>query len=191
MIAQYMIDAPTLIKTHRLSAQLSQRELARRAGTSSATLNRYESGVVDPTTLTLNRILRACLPRRRRWASATELAHGIADMLRAGDAANAWRLVAEFIDDDQESDDREFALVVADAPASEGDSRAVALTAAIVEHLSATRGLVPPPWTQVTLEVTPWWFVAGDRFRAVALRESPPSFARRGIFVTSGALERV
>jgi transcriptional regulator with XRE-family HTH domain len=186
-----MIDAPALIKTHRLSAQLSQRELARRAGTSSATLNRYENGVVDPTTLTLNRILRACLPRRRRWASATELAHGLADTLRAGDAAIAWRLVAEFIDDDHGSDDREFALVVADVPTPEDDPRAVALTAAIVEHISARRGLVPPPWTQVILEVTPWWFVAGESFRAVALRESPASFVRRGIFVTSGALERV
>lgn len=186
-----MIDAPSLIKRHRLSAQLSQRELARRAGTSSATLNRYESGVVDPTTLTLNRILRACLPRRRRWTSAAELAHGLADTLRDEDGANAWRLVAEFIDDEQRSDDSEFALVVADAPTPEDDPRAVALTAAIVEHISVQRGLVPPPWTQVNLEVTPWWFVAGDRFRAVALRESPPSFVRRGIFVTSGALERV
>ncbi len=186
-----MIDAPSLLRRHRVNAQLSQRELARRARTSSATLNRYEKGVVDPTTLTLNRILRACLPRRRRWASATELAHGLAQTLHTEDATNAWRLVGEFIDDDQGSDDREFALVVADAPVPEGDPRAVALTAAIVEHLSASRGLVPPPWTQVSLEVTPWWFVAGDHFRAVALRESPPSFVRRGIFVTSGALERV
>lgn len=186
-----MIDAPSLLRRHRLDAELSQRELARRSGTSSATLNRYEKGVVDPTTQTLNRILHACLPRRRRWASAAELAHGLAAALRAGGATNAWRLVAEFIDDDQGSDDREFALVVADAPAPEDDLRAVALTAAIVEHISASRGLVPPPWTQVALEVTPWWFVAGERFRAVALRESPPSFVRRGIFVTSGALERV
>jgi transcriptional regulator with XRE-family HTH domain len=186
-----MVDAPSLIKRHRLTARLSQRELARRAETSSATLNRYENGVVDPTTLTLNRILRACLPLRRRWASATELAHGLAETLRAGNPANAWRLVAEFIDDDQKSDDREFALIVADAPTPEDDPRAVALTAAIVEHISVERGLVPPPWTQQNLEVTPWWFVAGDRFRALALREAPPSFVRRGIFVTRGALERV
>jgi transcriptional regulator with XRE-family HTH domain len=186
-----MIDGPALIRRHRLGAQLSQRELARRAGTSSATLNRYESGIVDPTTGTLNRILRACLPRRRRWASATELARALGRTLRTGEAADAWRLVAEFIDDDRGADDREFALVVADMPAPEEDPRAVALTAAIVEHLSARRGLVPPPWTQAVAEVTPWWFVGGERFRAVALRESPPSFARRGIFVTAGALERV
>jgi transcriptional regulator with XRE-family HTH domain len=186
-----MINAADLIRSHRQAARLSQRELARRAGTSSATLHRYEAGRVDPTTGTLNRILRACLPRRRRWASAAELGQALGPPLRAGEVSDAWRLVAEFLDDDRGADDLEFALVVADAPISTGEHRADALVAATVEHLSVKRGLVPPSWTQGTLEVTPWWFVAGDGFRALALRESPPSFARRGIFITSGALERV
>jgi hypothetical protein len=146
---------------------------------------------VDPSTGTLNRILRACLPRRRRWASAAELSHALGERLRAGETSDAWRLVAEFIDDDRGGDELEFALVVADAPTSTGERRADALVAAIVEYLSVKRGLVPPSWTQTSLEVTPWWFVAGEGFRALALRESPPSFARRGIFITSGALERV
>jgi transcriptional regulator with XRE-family HTH domain len=186
-----MIDATDLITRHRRAAGLSQRELARRAGTSSATLHRYEKGLVDPTTGTLNRILRACLPRRRRWGSASELGHALVRELRAGDKASAWRFVAEFLDDDQGADDSEFALVVADAPMQEGEPRADALVAALVEYLSTNRGLVPPSWTQPALEVVPWWFVAGERFHALALRESPPSFARRGIFVTNGALERV
>jgi len=186
-----MIDAADLITQHRRAAGLSQRELARRAGTSSATLHRYEKGTVDPTTRTLNRILRACLPRRRRWASAAELSHALAHRLRVGDSATAWRLVSEFLDDDQGADDSEFALVVTDAPMQESEPRAHALVAAIVEYLSVKRGLVPPLWTQAASEVVPWWFVAGDRFRALALLESPPSFVRRGIFVTRGALERV
>lgn len=186
-----MVSASDLIRTHRLRARLSQRELAKRAGTSSATLNRYEKGVVDPTTGTLNRILRSCMPRRRRWASAAELHGALARTLIAGDPAHAWRLVAEFLDDDQGADDQEFELAVADAPIDEDAPRADALIAAVVEHLSVKRGLVPPSWTQVAREATPWWFVAGDRFRALALRESPPSFARRGIFVTGGAFERV
>jgi len=81
MIADIVVDASQLIRTHRLAAGLSQRELARRAGTSSATLHRYESGAVDPSTGTLNRLLRACLPRRRRWASLAELAPAIAGSL--------------------------------------------------------------------------------------------------------------
>jgi hypothetical protein len=41
-------------------------------------------------------------------------------------------------------------------------------------------------------ECAPWWFVADlPGFVPTALRESPISFARRGIFITRGALERV
>lgn len=99
--------------------------------------------------------------------------------------------MAEFIDDDSGADNREFTMVVTGPPAADDDPRAVALTAAIVEHISLNRALVPPSWTQPAVEVAPRWFLADDRFRAMALRESPPSFARRGIFVTSSALERV
>jgi transcriptional regulator with XRE-family HTH domain len=185
-----MIDASLLIRGHRSAAGLSQRALARRAGTSSATLNRYEAGTVDPSTATLNRILRGCLPRRRRWSSLAELAPAVAAELRRGTGSQAWRSVAEFLDDDRGADARELLLSVADAPSPTGDSRADAVAAALAEHLCAQRGLTPPAWTQAPVEATPWWFVAGEAFRALALRESPISFARRGVFVTAGAFER-
>lgn len=144
---------------------------------------------MDPTTGTVNRLLHACLPRRRRWASAAELAQALDGELQP-ESGGAWRLVGEFIDDDRGADDHELALSVADAPGPTGTTRALALAAALAEHLCVLRQLVPPSWTQVIVEVLPWWFVAGDGFNALALRESPPSFARRGIFVTGGALER-
>lgn len=184
-----MIDAPKTIRLRRLAAGISQRELARRAGTSSATVHRYETGQVDPSAGTLNRLLRSCLPRRRRWASVAELCDAVDDALVRGHVA-VWSLVAEFLDDDQHADDREFALTVTDAPGAAEDPRAPALAAALVEHLSAQRALPPPTWTRGVGEVTPWWFVAGDPFKAVAMRESPASFASRGIFITVGALER-
>jgi transcriptional regulator with XRE-family HTH domain len=184
-----MIDARKLIRARRLAAGISQRELARRAGTSSATVHRYEAGQVDPSVGTLNRLLRSCLPRRRRWSSVAELGDALDDALARGET-NCWRLVAEFLDDDQRADDGEFALSVMDAPGPARDPRARALSAALADHLSARRGLPPPGWTCGIGEVTPWWFVAGDPFKAIALRESPPSFATRGIFITSGALER-
>lgn len=187
-----MLDAPRLIRSHRLAARLSQRELARRAGTSAATLNRYESGAIDPSTGTVNRLLHACAPRRRRWASVAELAPALASMLARGPATEAWRqTVGEFLDDTRTASDEELRLSVADAPTPTGDLRADAIAAALAEHVCVRRGVVPPAWTQAPLEATPWWFPAGERFRALALRESPPSFARRGVFVTTGALERV
>lgn len=52
--------AADLILSARLRAGLSQRELARRAGTSQSTLNRYERGKVEPSLRTVNRLVHAC-----------------------------------------------------------------------------------------------------------------------------------
>jgi transcriptional regulator with XRE-family HTH domain len=51
--------AGNLIKIARSGAGLSQRELARRAQTSQATLSAYESGRKSPTLDTLERVVRA------------------------------------------------------------------------------------------------------------------------------------
>ena len=51
--------AGNLIKLARHDAGLSQRELARRAGTSQATLSAYEAGRKSPSLETLARIVRA------------------------------------------------------------------------------------------------------------------------------------
>lgn len=48
-----------MITTARERAGLSMRELARRAGTSHATLSAYEHGTKSPTAATLHRIVRA------------------------------------------------------------------------------------------------------------------------------------
>lgn len=185
-----MISAAYLIRSHRLAIGLSQRELARRAATSAATLNRYERGIIDPTVETLNRILAACTRRRRRWASLAQLGPALVSV-SAEFPDEVWRLVGEFLDDDKGADDEEFVNSVVDPPLPTGEVWVDALVAALAEYLSAQRDIAPPPWTQVPIEVVPWWFVAGRRFAAIATRESPASFSRRGIFVTSGALERV
>jgi transcriptional regulator with XRE-family HTH domain len=49
-----------LLADARLRANLSQRELAKRAGTSCSAVANYESGKVDPTVGTLERIIAAC-----------------------------------------------------------------------------------------------------------------------------------
>lgn len=54
------MDAATLIRDGRSSAGLSQRELARLAGTSQPAIARYESGASIPTLATLDRLLEAC-----------------------------------------------------------------------------------------------------------------------------------
>ncbi|HEX2195623.1 MAG TPA: helix-turn-helix transcriptional regulator [Actinomycetota bacterium] len=51
--------AGDLIRIARHEAGLSQRNLAKRAGTSQATLSAYESGKKSPTLDTLQRVVRA------------------------------------------------------------------------------------------------------------------------------------
>ncbi len=53
------MDVSDLIRRARLEARLSQRDLARRAGTSQSALARYEGGHSQPSLTTLERILRA------------------------------------------------------------------------------------------------------------------------------------
>jgi transcriptional regulator with XRE-family HTH domain len=54
-----------MLSMARRRAQLSQRELARRAGVPQPTISRIENGVVSPTLDTLTRLIRACGMRLR------------------------------------------------------------------------------------------------------------------------------
>lgn len=56
-----MADSPsTLVRELRLGAGLSQRALARRAGTSQPAIVRYERGAATPSWETLQRLAAAC-----------------------------------------------------------------------------------------------------------------------------------
>ena len=79
-----------------------------------------------------------------------------------------------------------------EAPQSTGDSRVDAAFAAMAEHLARQDGWTVPLWARLPgREAWPWWFVTDLRgLHPRALVESPSSFSRRGVFITSGALER-
>lgn len=64
------MSASSLLRYARRKADLSQRELGRRAGTTQATISRVEEGLISPRFDTLERLLDACgfelqaIPRR-------------------------------------------------------------------------------------------------------------------------------
>lgn len=80
-----------------------------------------------------------------------------------------------------------------DAPPATGDSGVDAAIAALAEHLARRDGWRPPSWAfDERRYAEPWWFVSGVRaWHALALVESPLAFRKRGVFLTSSALERV
>ena len=59
-------------------------------------------------------------------------------------------------------------------------------------HLARRDGWRVPAWTRdPEREAVPWWFVTDLRgLHPRALVESPSSFRRRGVFITSDALAR-
>jgi transcriptional regulator with XRE-family HTH domain len=60
-----------LVRGARLEAGLSQRALARRAGTSQPAVARYETGAASPSWETLQRLVKAC---GKRLEVSTEIA---------------------------------------------------------------------------------------------------------------------
>jgi len=80
--------------------------------------------------------------------------------------------------------------LVAPQPVPTGDARFDALLAAITEYLCAREGLLAPTWVEDPSRfLDQWWFVSGiQSLHADAIAHSPISFARRGVFITAGAL---
>jgi len=64
------MNAASILRYARRKANLSQRELGRRAGVTQATISRIEEGLISPRFDTLERLLDACgfqlqaIPRR-------------------------------------------------------------------------------------------------------------------------------
>jgi len=82
---------------------------------------------------------------------------------------------------------------IGERPEPTADARADAYLGALAEHLAATHGLTRPGWAVEPLRfLDRFWFVSDvPGFRALAIAQSPAAFRRRGIFVSSGALQRV
>jgi hypothetical protein len=130
---------------------------------------------------------------RMSWKenTAREVGEEIAACLAKGDASSAIRLAFHFLERYDKSDWETRRNITSDAPMSTGSDRYDALLAGIVEFACATHGVVAPSWVNDDLFfLNRWWFVSGmPSLHANALVHSPISLARRGVFVTQGALE--
>ncbi len=126
-----------------------------------------------------------------RENSIGELAEEIAGCLAKGDPSAATRLAFRFLERYDRSDGTTRGRITADAPLTTGSNRYDALLAGIVEFACASHGIVAPLWVNdESFFLNRWWFVSGmASLHADALVHSPISLARRGVFVTQGALE--
>lgn len=120
-------------------------------------------------------------------------------MIAAGDPLSLiWRHVILQTVDEYESQlrhqgvDAAAAIFKAEPPLT-GDARVDAALAALAEHLARHGGWPVPRWaTQVERSTLDWWFIDDlPALQAFALRESPLSFRKRGVFIGDGGLQRV
>ena len=123
--------------------------------------------------------------------SVNDVGEEIAACLAKGDLNSATRLAFRFLERYDKSDWETRARITAGPPLTTGSDRYDALLAGIVEFACASHGVVAPSWVNAERYfLSTWWFVSGlASLHANALVHSPISLARRGVFVTQGALE--
>ena len=85
------------------------------------------------------------------------------------------------------------AVMWTERPEPVGEERVDAALAALAEHLARRDGWPVPAWAKEPgREARRWWFVSErPTFHPRALVESPLFFRKRGVFITTDALERV
>ncbi|MFY9926629.1 MAG: hypothetical protein WAK82_01380 [Streptosporangiaceae bacterium] len=134
----------------------------------------------------------------RAFETADEAADSAIAMLQDGERLSSlWRYVFVQMLDDYTSVLQHRGVAAAaqmwvSPPRRTGDSRVDAAFAGMAEYLARRDGWTVPSWARLPeREAWPWWFVTDlQGMHPRALVESPSSFRRRGVFITSGALDR-
>lgn len=134
----------------------------------------------------------------RAFETADQAAGSAVAMIEDGERlSRLWRYVFAQLLDDYTSvlhhqGVRAAARMWASAPRTTGDVRVDAAFAAMAEYLARRDAWAVPSWARLPeREAWPCWFVTDLRgLHPRALVESPSSFRRRGVFITSAALER-
>lgn len=88
---------------------------------------------------------------------------------------------------------QDLVTLVAERPEALDHAGQHAFLGGLAEHLAMIFGLERPRWSVAPDRfLQAWWFPAENpAYDAVAIRESPPAFRRRGIFLPASMLERV
>ncbi|MBV8210846.1 MAG: helix-turn-helix transcriptional regulator [Burkholderiaceae bacterium] len=121
-------------------------------------------------------------PRTLREVAVWGRAHGDTDSF-----------LREFLDAFYAASDASLrAAMVAEEPPIDKDERTNAYLAAVAEHLALRNGLPIPAWTERRSRFLKMPFFTGglESLKATLLKESPPAFRRRMIFVGADPLYR-
>jgi transcriptional regulator with XRE-family HTH domain len=195
------MDIADIVKRARRSADITQAELARRAGTSQPAVAAYEKGARAPSVETLQRLVSACecdlelsvRPHVRRGAeSLEEIAQIMREDLNDGQEDDALRLVFGFADDFRGSSRPGRIALLRQEPPPTGDQRFDAALAGTAEFFAREGGIPAPRWVEgLGRFVEPWWFVSSrPALDAYVFQHTPAVFARHGVFIAREVFDR-
>ncbi len=179
---------------------LTQADVAERLGTSQPVIARLEAGGRDPRLSTLERYARvvgADLDVRTAGPRgyAADLADCIRERLdRPEPTTTTFREVVQFIDDARAMSVEDLLHAVDQEPLSTGDRRWNAVVAAAVDWVCSAAGIAAPRWTGAARwrVPAPGWVVSPhERLHAIVRAETPPEFARHGVYVDRASLMSV
>ena len=195
------MDVSQLVREARRDANITQAELARRAGTAQPAVATYEKGTRTPSLATLRRLMDACecdlelevRPRVRRGAeSLEEIAQVMRGDLESGQEDDALRLVFGFADDFRGSSRPGKIALLREEPPPTGDPRFDAALAGTAEFFAREAQIAAPSWVEGPGRfVEPWWFVSSrPALDAYVLQHTPAVFARHGVFIAREVFDR-
>ena len=201
-------EASAILRRLRRDNDLTQRDLAAKAGVPQSTIAEVEAGQREPSLTLLSRIAESAgqsiairlAPLLRHSAVAT--ANTIRDRLY-GDASKglsldiredgALRAVIDLKDALRRSSYEGFDALASQAPGLVGDTRWDAFLAAIVEDEAARKAISPPRWTNDQKRFNrPFWYLSKNpRFHTWEIANSPGALIRHGVFAAEEELESV
>lgn len=184
--------AGNLLRHSRAQAGLSQHQLAVLAGVSNAEVARIETFRVQPSIPVLGRLLNAIglgvelssnyIDNRVDARFASE---AIRERLSENDDEGAYRNWLVLLDDLEAVTPVRLLELVEKPAIRTGESRYDALIAALTEYVCERKSVEPPAWVNEPWRATDEWHVSGiATLHEIEHDESPPPFARRGVYIT-------
>jgi len=198
-------EAAALIKDARARAGLSTRAMAQRAGVTASTVSRVESGLMDPTLGTLQKLMAAVgcelVIYPRRSGSSTSRAAAAPSTPALADLHDAWRSTPQGVRPDWTrirafldylALHPELVAEAIKAPPRRTRSQLMnALLAGIADKLADDSGVTRPSWTRAAGALTRRWYSPGTpRMRQKAREEAPRQLMARNIAIREDSLWR-
>ena len=191
----YKVSVAEVVRDRRESVGLSVRDLAKRAGVAASTVQRIETGRMDPTVSMVERLLAACgedliLTTQSRSRVRIAQLHG-AVRQSGTELTPDWTRLRSFVDYVTVHPEQVSSCLL-EPPPSSGSALHDAVLAAIAEKLAHDHNVEPPRWVHRVPPLKHEWVAAGTpRMQAKSRELTPPEFAKRNIVMRVDNIWRI